>query len=101
MQCPLHPVCTRQSRIPPYRAFLIGCLSFLLAFAWALPARAQFDTASVVGTVRDASGGVVPGATVSLTSNATGITAVKITGADGNYEFFTVRPGVYLVTAEK
>jgi hypothetical protein len=55
----------------------------------------------VVGTVRDASGGVVPGATVSLTSNATGITAVKVTGADGNFEFFTVRPGVYLVTAEK
>ncbi len=54
-----------------------------------------------MGTVRDASGGVVPGATVSLTSNATGITAVKITGADGNYEFFTVRPGMYLVTAEK
>jgi Carboxypeptidase regulatory-like domain/TonB-dependent Receptor Plug Domain len=101
MPSPLHPVCTRQPSASRYQSFVVGCLSFLLCSAWALPARAQFDTASVVGTVRDASGGVVPGATVSLTSSATGITAVKITGADGNYEFFTVRPGMYLVTAEK
>ena len=73
----------------------------LLVFGVTARASAQFDTASVVGTVHDASGAVVPGATVTLTSTTTGITVTKTTGADGNYEFFTVRPGVYLVTAEK
>ena len=34
----------------------------LLLSVFAASASAQFDTASVVGTVRDSSGGVVPGA---------------------------------------
>ncbi|HMD34467.1 MAG TPA: TonB-dependent receptor [Vicinamibacterales bacterium] len=65
------------------------------------PAAAQFDTAAVVGSVRDASGGVVPDAKVTLTNTATGISQTKVTGADGSYEFVNVRPGVYVVTAEK
>jgi hypothetical protein len=67
----------------------------------AAPAAAQFDTATVVGTVRDSSGGVVPGATVTLTNTATGVSATRTTNAEGNYEFFTVRPGMYIVTAEQ
>jgi hypothetical protein len=51
--------------------------------------------------VRDASGGVVPGAKVTLTSAQTGISVVKTSGDDGNYEFVAVRPGTYVVTAEK
>jgi hypothetical protein len=62
---------------------------------------AQFDSSSVVGTVRDTSSAVVPGATVTLTNAATGISVVKMTGADGSFEFFTVRPGTYVVTAER
>ena len=36
---------------------------------------AQFDTATVLGTVRDSTGAVVPGATVTLKNVGTGITA--------------------------
>jgi hypothetical protein len=64
-------------------------------------ASAQFDTASVVGTVKDASGATVPDAKVTLTNTQTGVSVVRTTTADGNYEFVTVRPGVYLVSAEK
>jgi hypothetical protein len=64
-------------------------------------ALAQFDTATVVGTVRDASGAVVPAAKVTLTGVETGISAVKLSSSDGNYEFAAVKPGVYVVTAEK
>ncbi len=67
----------------------------------AAPAAAQFDTASVVGTVRDTTGAVVPSATVTLTNTATGVALAKSTDAAGNYEFVAVRPGIYVVTAEK
>jgi hypothetical protein len=62
---------------------------------------AQFDSGTLVGTVRDASGAVVPGAKVTLTSAATAISLIKTSGVDGNYEFSAVKPGVYVVTAEK
>lgn len=71
----------------------------LLAFA--TPAIAQFETATVVGTVRDSSGAVVPAAKVTLTNTATGVSAERLSDSNGNVEFFTVRIGPYLVTAEK
>jgi len=70
------------------------CLAATSAFA-------QFETASVLGTVRDSSGAVVGGAGVTLTNRDTGISATATTDANGNYEFFTVRIGTYLLTAEK
>ena len=62
---------------------------------------AQFETASVLGTLRDSSSAVVAGATVTLTNTATGISASATTDSDGNYEFFTVRIGTYRLTGEK
>ena len=73
----------------------------LLLFAGVAPALAQFDSAAVVGTVRDSSSAVVPGAKVTLTSAETGISVSKTTGDDGNFEFAAVKPGMYVVTAEK
>jgi hypothetical protein len=79
------------------RAFALLAALFMLA----TPAWAQFETATVVGTVRDATGAVVPDAKVTLTNTATGVTAEKQSDANGNFEFFTVRIGTYVVTAEK
>src|SRR5436853_1913403 len=62
---------------------------------------AQFETGSIVGTVRDTSGAVVPGTTVTLTNTATAVATTRTTGPDGGYEFGTVRNGVYVITAEK
>ncbi|HEY7190302.1 MAG TPA: TonB-dependent receptor [Vicinamibacterales bacterium] len=67
----------------------------------AVPARAQFETAAVLGTVRDSSGATVPDATVTLTNIDTGIALKKTTGASGDYEFPAVKVGTYVVTAEK
>ena len=39
---------------------------------WAAPALAQVNTGTVLGTVKDAQGGVIPGATVTLISEARG-----------------------------
>ena len=65
------------------RAVVLGVCVWLVtaAAAWA-----QFDTATVLGTVRDSSEAVVPGAKVTLTAVETGISAVKVSGVDGNYE---------------
>jgi len=70
---------------------------------WCLPvsAYAQFETAAVVGIVSDGSGAVVAAAKVTLTNAATGVSATTMTDASGTYEFFTVRIGTYVVTAEK
>ena len=73
---------------------------FLILLA-ASSAFAQFDSGSVVGTVRDASGAVVPGATVTLTSAGTGISVVKTSAENGSFEFPSVRPGQYVITAER
>ena len=63
-------------------------------------ASAQFDAATVLGTVADATGGVVPGATVTLKNAETGITAVTISDGEGRYQFLNVRIGVYSLRAE-
>src|SRR5882762_5807238 len=77
------------------------CLMLLLLLSAAAPVAAQFDTATVVGTVKDASGATVPDAKVTLTNTETGVSVVRTTTTDGTYEFATVRPGLYVVTAEK
>jgi hypothetical protein len=84
------------------RRLALPCLFFaLLLVLRASDAHAQFDTASLVGTIHDASGAVVPDATVTLTNTDTGLSQTRMTTAAGLYEFITLRPGTYLVTAEK
>ena len=65
-----------------------------------VPVQAQFETAAVLGTVRDQAGAVLPGARVSLRNTATGIIATTTTDANGDYSFPSVKIGVYRVTAE-
>jgi hypothetical protein len=78
---------------------LVLCVGVLLLTSGS--ASAQFDTATVVGTVRDVSESVIPGAKVTLTAVETGISTERVSAADGNYEFPAVKPGTYVVTAEK
>jgi hypothetical protein len=61
-------------------------------------ARAQFDSASVLGTVKDPSGAAVPSATVTLLSLAKGVSVTRQTDANGNYEFANVQAGEYSVS---
>src|SRR5919107_4537399 len=62
---------------------------------------AQFDTGAVLGTVRDRTDAVVPGARVTLTNVDTGISVTKETDDDGNYEFSNVKTGRYRLNAVK
>src|SRR5579875_1427112 len=64
------------------------------------PARAQFESAAVLGTVRDATGSVVARASVTLHNQDTGIEVKTTTDANGNFEFANVKVGRYSVSAE-
>ena len=61
----------------------------------AAPSAAQIDTASVVGTVRDSSGAVLPGVTVTATHDATAIATSVVTNSAGQFVFPGVRVGKY------
>ena len=54
-------------------------------------------TGALTGTVSDATGAVVPNATVTLTSTDTNQVRNTVTGADGVYKFSLLQPGTYRV----
>lgn len=64
-------------------------------------ASAQVDTGSITGTVADASGAVVPGASVTITEQSTSQKQTQTTGPDGSYTFSPVKIGTYTLTVEK
>ncbi len=61
---------------------------------------AQFDSATVLGYISDQSGAAMPGATITLTNPATGISTTAVTDDRGQYQFLNVRVGTYSLKAE-
>jgi Carboxypeptidase regulatory-like domain/TonB-dependent Receptor Plug Domain/TonB dependent receptor len=78
----------------PYSLLLFVSLFF------SIPAFAQFDSATVLGTIRDANGAALPGATITLKNNATGIATTANTDGNGDYQFPNVKIGEYRLSAE-
>lgn len=78
-------------------------LYVVLAFCFALApfARAQKDTATIVGTVKDASGAVIPDAKVTVTDVDRGNTFAATTNPSGDYVASPLRIGHYTVKVEK
>ena len=61
---------------------------------------AQVTTGTIEGTVRDASGAVVPNATVTVTDTGKGTTLTKQSDSDGNYFVPNLLPGTYNLSVE-
>jgi len=76
--------------------FCVGWL--LLALAGA--AYSQTTFASITGTVTDATGAVVPLATVTATNIETNIKTTARSNAEGNYTIAQLKEGTYTVRAE-
>jgi hypothetical protein len=72
----------------------------ILLLALAAPALAQIDTASIVGTITDQSGAVLPGVAVTATQSATQVAATAVTNDRGQYLFPNLKVGRYSVAAE-
>src|SRR5215475_6838556 len=97
----------RSGRRPPHRrlcmtrsALLWLFVVFCLLATLNLPAHAQYR-AGIQGTVTDASGAVIPDATVTLTSKETNASRQTTSNAAGTYTFNGLAPGNYSITGEK
>src|SRR5678815_603458 len=76
----------------------ICALASLVLLVGAIPASAQITTGGVSGTVKDAQGAVIPGATVVLISESRGTrSAPAVTNETGNYVFPNITPDTYTV----
>ena len=73
------------------------CLAVLLLIAGKLFAQAG-ATGTILGTVADMTGAIVPGAKVTVLNTATGVTADTITSSAGDFNVSSLNPGVYAVT---
>ncbi|HXH48281.1 MAG TPA: carboxypeptidase regulatory-like domain-containing protein [Terriglobia bacterium] len=78
----------------------IVSIGMLLVFCSVTRAFAQVDTATIVGTVKDASGAVIPGASITATEVNTGIRTEVKSGADGNYVITPLKIGAYSLTVD-
>ena len=66
----------------------------------ATPAMAQRDMGTLLGSVTDPSGAAIPGATIAITEEATGVTDTVESDALGNYIRPLIKPGTYTISCE-
>jgi hypothetical protein len=71
----------------------------LVVFA-AVPAFAQVDRGQIAGFVKDQTGGVIPGATVTATHIQTRLARTVVTDSTGYYVFPSLTPGAYEIAVE-
>src|SRR3954467_12877981 len=83
------------------RVFFAIC-ALVASVAIATPAMAQSGTSGTIsGTVRDESGGALPGVTATLSSPSLQVRQlVQVTDATGNYQFVDIPAGTYKLTFE-
>lgn len=75
-------------------------LGVVAAVVWlATPASAQDYRARVQGQIVDESRGALPGVTVTMLNDATGVASDRVTDAEGRYRFDFVEPGAYSLSA--
>jgi len=80
------------------RVSRLVAFALLLALA-SVPAFAQGSSASSLsGSVVDADGGAIPGATVIVKNNATGVTIEAVSNSSGQFSFPGLNAGTYTVT---
>jgi len=75
-------------------------LAFLSALLLVTPAFSQSTNATLTGTIADSTGALIPGVSVTATNTATGVVNTVITNESGSYNFPSLLPGTYKLSAE-
>jgi hypothetical protein len=87
----------------PFRVSVgrLVCLIWAIAMPAVALAQAprQVPTGNIEGTVRDATGAVVPGVTVTIRNTELGTRRVVVTNEQGRYRAISLPPGAYALTA--
>ncbi len=78
------------------RSFALLLMILALALC---PVLGQSISGNLTGTVYDATGAIVPNATVIVRNDATGVENTTTTGATGEYRISNLPAGVYTITA--
>jgi len=85
---------------PHRKALCLSILSIAVLILLAIPAIAQMPTATILGVAKDASGGVLPNVTVTITNIDTGAVRTVKTSDDGEFRAPELPVGRYEVKAE-
>ena len=83
------------------RWLLLACVLMAASMLAAPGSLAQTFRGTVIGTVTDSSGAAVPGATVTVKNEDTGLARTTVTSDDGSYSIPELPVGKYDVTVEK
>src|ERR1700758_1199177 len=96
LSVPGHLPKSKGSRRLPIQVFWTALSVALAVFASPSHGNGQgTDTALLRGTVSDRSGGVIPGASVTMTNDATQVSERALTDAAGRYIFNALKPASY------
>src|ERR1043166_2596996 len=75
-------------------------LRFICCFFVTAESFGQTVNGSISGVVQDPTKALIPGVSVTMTNQATGVTATQLTNESGIYSFASAPPGTYKLTAE-
>ena len=81
--------------------FLAAVLALIVGMSGPIVLGQATNTGTVVGTVTDQSGAVVPGANISLTDTSTRSARTTVSNGTGQYVFTNVPPGTYDIGVTK
>jgi hypothetical protein len=78
-----------------------GWVALLVLLLVAIPSFAQLPTGTILGVVKDSSGAVIPGASLTITNIDTSLTRTGTSTEDGSYRFPALPVGRYRVEVTK
>ena len=76
-------------------------LPLVVALLFVGVAFAQRVRGTILGSVTDASGAVIPGAAVTITNTATNVATTSVTNSDGNFTVQNLQVGAYTISVAK
>jgi hypothetical protein len=86
-----------RSSVPSARALILIVVLLLMS---PVPTMGQASTGSILGTVHDATGAVLPGVSVIVRNEGTNASREVVSGAAGDYGVPLLPPGTYAISAE-